>query len=73
MCYAMNTVGSANGKLSVWFDGTQVRNDTNVVYRKYSTVHITHLDWSIFRGGGDLSWAGKSTNTIDLDSLVVYA
>ena len=36
MCYAMNTVGSANGKLAVWFDGTQVRNDTNVVYRKNS-------------------------------------
>ena len=73
MCYAMNTVGSANGKLLVWLDGTQVRNDTNVVYRKHSNVHITHLDWSIFRGGGDLGWAGKSTNTIDMDSLIVYA
>ena len=37
MCYAMNTVGSANGKLLVWFDGTQVRNDTNVVYRSTPT------------------------------------
>ena len=73
MCYAMNTVGSANGKLAVWLDGTQVRNDTNVVYRKKSTVHITHLDWSVFRGGGDLGWSGKITNAIDMDSLIAYA
>ena len=73
MCYAMNTVGRANGRLSVWFDGQQVRRDTGVVYRKHANVHITHLDWSIFRGGGDLGWAGRTTNEIDMDSLIVYA
>jgi hypothetical protein len=72
-CYSVNTVGRADGRLVVWRDGVQVRHDTRVVYRTRSDVGITHLDWSVFRGGGDLRWAGSRTGAVDLDNLVVLA
>jgi hypothetical protein len=69
MCYTMNTVGSANGKLSAYLDGVQVLNVTNHVYRLRSDVHISHLNWSIFRGGSSREWAGANESYIDFDNV----
>jgi hypothetical protein len=69
MCYVMNTVGKADGILRTWLDGAQVLNITHYVYRLRNDVHISHLAWEIFRGGGDLSWAGKRDDYIDFDNL----
>jgi hypothetical protein len=71
MCYTMNTPGTANGKLQTWFDGQQVLNITNHVYRTRSDVHISHMMWSIFRGGSTMDWAGSRTSYIDIDKVTI--
>ncbi len=70
-CYTMNTVGSANGKLAVWMDGTQVINDNAFTYRSRSDVRISHMIFSIFRGGGTLDWAGSRDGYVDIDNLKI--
>ena len=72
-CHVMNTVGQANGVLQTWFDGRLVRNDHDVVYRTDKNVHITHVDWSIFRGGASSDWAASSTGYVDVDNLTITA
>lgn len=71
-CHVMNTVGKADGVLQTWFDGKRVLNAKDVVYRTDPAVHITHFDWSIFRGG-DGSWAGSTTSHVDMDNLKITA
>jgi hypothetical protein len=70
-CYTMNTVGQANGKLHAWIDGTQVLALNNYVYRLRDDVAISHLNWSIFRGGATLDWAGTRTSHIDFDNVTI--
>jgi hypothetical protein len=71
-CYVMNTVGRNNGVLRAWLDGTRVLNRTNYVYRTRRDVHISHLMWSVFRGGSTSSWAGDRTNNIQFDNVRVW-
>jgi hypothetical protein len=70
-CYVMNTVGKDNGKLRAWLDGTPVLNRTDFVYRLKSSVHISHMMWSIFRGGATMDWAGRRDSHIDFDRVRV--
>ena len=70
-CYTMNSPGVANGKLQTWFDGQQVLNITNRVYRTRSDVHISHMMWSIFRGGSTMDWAGSRNSYIDFDNVTI--
>ena len=70
-CHTMNTPGRANGVLRSWLDGKLVVNRSDFVYRKDTDVAISHLSWSIFRGGHSLEWAGDRTNYIDIDNLEV--
>ncbi|SEP61628.1 polysaccharide lyase [Microlunatus flavus] len=70
-CHTMNTIGKADGVLQTWFDGRLVMSDTHVVYRTDPNVHITHFDWSIFRGGAEANWAGSKTGYVDLDNLKI--
>jgi hypothetical protein len=72
-CHVMNTVGKANGVLRTWFDGTLVMQRYDVVYRTDPAVHITHFDWSVFRGGDNLDWASPKTGYVDLDNLSITA
>jgi hypothetical protein len=72
-CHVMNTVGKADGVLQTWFDGRQVMDQHDVVYRTDPAVHITHFDWSIFRGGDTSVWAGTTTGYVDMDNLKVTA
>lgn len=70
-CHVMNTVGKADGRLTAWLDGVQVLNNTGFVYRTRSDVHISHLMWSVFRGGGTLDWAGSRNSYIEFDKVKV--
>jgi hypothetical protein len=70
-CYVMNTVGQSNGVLRAWLDGVPVLNRTNHVYRLNNTVHISHMMWSIFRGGATMDWAGQRDSHLDIDRVRV--
>lgn len=70
-CHTMNTVGSANGRLQAWMDGVRVLDVDDHVYRTRNDVHIKHLNWSIFRGGGSREWAGSRTGYVDIDNVKV--
>jgi hypothetical protein len=72
-CHVMNTVGQADGVLQTWFDGRLAMQDTHVVYRTDPDVHITHFDWSIFRGGSSSVWASSQTGYVDVDNLTITA
>ncbi|MGI3784095.1 MAG: polysaccharide lyase [Janthinobacterium lividum] len=72
-CHVMNTVGEADGVLRTWFDGRLVMQETDVVYRTDPKVHITHFDWSVFRGGSSSTWAGAKNAYVDLDNLQITA
>lgn len=72
-CYVMNTVGRADGVLRAWIDGRQTVNVSTFTYRTRSDVAINYLAWSVFRGGSDLSWAGKHDDHIDFDNVLVTA
>lgn len=70
-CYVMNTVGKANGVLRTWLDGRLVVNRTNHVYRTRSDVHISHVQWAIFRGGSTMEWAGDRDGFVEIDNVRV--
>ncbi len=72
-CNVMNTVGRADGVLQTWFDNKLVMQDTKVVYRTDPNVHITHFDWSIFRGGDSADWASAKDGFVDMDNLKITA
>jgi hypothetical protein len=70
-CYTMNTVGKSDGILQGWMDGQQTVNFNNYVYRTRSDVHISHLMFSLFRGGGTMDWASKRNGYVDIDNMVI--
>lgn len=70
-CYTLNTIGEADGRLQAWVDGAPVLDRADVVYRTDPEVHITHLDWSVFRGGDNDDWTAGSDGDVDLDNLEV--
>jgi hypothetical protein len=70
-CHTMNTPDRADGVLRAWIDGKLVVDRTDFVYREHDDVGISHLSWSIFRGGHTAEWAGDRTNTIDIDNLKI--
>jgi hypothetical protein len=72
-CYTMNTVGKSDGRLRAWFDGELVVDDNAFVYRTRNDVHINYLNWSVFRGGATLDWAGDRTGYVDFDDVRVTA
>jgi hypothetical protein len=72
-CHVMNTIGKADGVMQTWFDGKLVFESDSIVYRTDPAVHITHFDWSVFRGGSTADWAGSTNGYVDLDNLKVTA
>lgn len=70
-CYTLNKVGRADGRLQAWIDGAAVLDRTGLVYRTDPKVHVTHLDWSVFRGGDTDEWESESGGDVDLDNLRV--
>ncbi len=71
VCYTMNTVGVANGKLQAWMDGVQVVNNTAYKFRTASNVGISHIAWHLFRGGSNANWEGSRTGYVDIDNVKV--
>jgi hypothetical protein len=72
-CHVMNTIGKADGVLMTWFDGKLVVRQNDVVYRTDPAVHITHFDWSVFRGGNSATWTGAKNAYVDMDNLKITA
>lgn len=70
-CYTLNKVGRADGRLRAWVDGAAVLDRGGVVYRTDPKVHITHLDWSVFRGGDTDAWESERGGDVDLDNVRV--
>ena len=70
-CYTLNTVGRADGRLRAWIDGAPVLDRAGIVYRTDPKVHVTHLDWSVFRGGDTDDWESERGGDVDLDNLRV--
>lgn len=70
-CYAMNTVGKANGVLQAWMDGTAVIDRHDFVYRTDAQVHINYIVWALFRGGNTTEWAGSRDGYVDIDNVRV--
>jgi len=70
-CYTMNTVGRSDGKLETWFDGAQVVSNTAFQFRTRSDVGVSHIMWSIFRGGNTMDWAGSTTGYVDIDNVLI--
>jgi hypothetical protein len=56
----LNTPGQADGSITVWVNGTQVFQQTGMVYRTTRNLKIDGLFFSTFFGGGDASWASPS-------------
>ena len=72
-CHELNTVGKKDGILKTWFDDKLVMSEDDVVYRTDPKVHITHFDWSIFRGGDSSAWAASKNAYVDIDNLEISA
>lgn len=70
-CYTLNTIGQSDGVLQAWIDGSEVLDRTDIVYRTDPNVHVTHLHWSVFRGGDTDDWAADTPGDIDIDNLKV--
>jgi hypothetical protein len=56
----LNTPGESDGSVTVWINGTQVFQQTGIVYRTTRNLKIDGLFFSTFFGGGDSSWASPS-------------
>jgi hypothetical protein len=59
----MNQLGSHDGVLRVWVDGTLVVNRSDMLYRLADSVSVAGLMFSTFFGGHDPSWASPRTQT----------
>src|ERR1700736_772997 len=56
----LNSPGQADGSVTVWVNGTQVFQQSGMVYRTTRSLKIDGLFFSTFFGGGDSSWASPS-------------
>ena len=70
-CYTMNSARRRQRQAAGLVRRPQVLNVTNRVYRTRSDVHISHLMWSIFRGGSSMDWAGSRNSYIDFDNVTI--
>jgi hypothetical protein len=59
----VNQLGSPNGVLRVWVDGSLVVNRSDISYRVVDSVLVTGLMFSTFFGGHDPTWASPRTQS----------
>ena len=77
--YKMNDVQtdgvtwSANGIHEMYWNDVLVYRKTNQVFRKYTAGRITHMDYSVFFGGGTVDWAPSGNCDIQFDNLLITA
>lgn len=70
-CHIMNSAGRADGTLQAWMDDDLVLDIDDHVYRLRDDLGITHLNWSVFRGGDSIAWAGDRTGYVEFDNVRV--
>ena len=57
----LNTIGSRNGEIKIWYDGVEVVHATGLTFRTTSTLKVDGVFFSTFFGGNDASWAPPRT------------
>jgi hypothetical protein len=62
---------SANGIHRMWFDGVLVYEKLNQVYREYTAGRVTHIDYSVYYGGGTVDWAPTSNSDLQFDNMLI--
>jgi hypothetical protein len=67
----LNTPGQANGSVTVWVNGRQVFQQTDMVYRTSDGLKIDGLFFSTFFGGGDASWASPTDQYAEFAAFVL--
>lgn len=70
-CYRMNTIGERDGVMSGRLDGRRTLLRRDYLFRTRPDVAISHLAWSVFRGGNSMDWAGRRPGTVDLRNVRV--
>jgi hypothetical protein len=67
----LNTPGKSDGSVTVWVNGTEVFQQTGMVYRTVSSLRIEGLFFSTFFGGGDASWASPTDQFSEFAAFAV--
>lgn len=67
----MNTPGEEDGILQAWVDGINVFKTDSILFRKDEKLQIDQLFYSVFLGGGDLSWTSSKDEYICFDDFRV--
>ena len=67
----LNTPGTADGSITVWLDGRQVLQQSNIVFRTTAALRIDGVFFSTFFGGGDASWATPTNQNADFADFSV--
>ncbi len=67
----LNTPGKNNGILQAWVDGKEAFYSDTLLFRKDKNLKIDRLSYSVFMGGGDLSWAPARDQYIYFDDFRV--
>ncbi|WPZ32341.1 hypothetical protein T8K17_13940 [Thalassobaculum sp. OXR-137] len=69
----LNDPDRADGIVRVWIDGKQVIEQTDLVYRTVADAGIDGLMFSTFFGGSSRKWASPKDQTVDFDSIELFA
>lgn len=67
----LNTIGSANGAITVWQDGKNVIGMGGLTFRTVDSLKIDALLFSTFFGGGDSTWASPVDQYCDFAGFKV--
>lgn len=67
----LNTPGSKNGEVTVWYDGVKVHHATGLTFRTTDTLKVDGVFFSTFFGGNDATWATPRTVHADFANFAV--
>ncbi|MEO6202034.1 MAG: polysaccharide lyase [Nitrospirales bacterium] len=67
----LNTPGSKNGEVTIWYDGVKVMRATGLTFRTTDTLKVDGVFFSTFFGGNDATWATPRTVHADFANFAV--
>ncbi len=67
----MNTPGKKDGIIEAWFDGQKAYSQNTFLFRQDIKLQIDQVFYSVFMGGGDLSWTSAKDQYICFDDFRV--
>lgn len=67
----LNTPGSSNGEIKIWYDGAQVVHATGLKFRTTTSLKVDGIFFSTFFGGSDASWATPKSVHADFGNFQV--